>query len=373
MERISHYVIQIAKLFHINKILYKLNKSIITAHKPVVELPDEASASQLLEKIHPDPKSSCYSSHQMTHSHDLTIIVPVFNVERYIKECIESIVKQKTTFDYRVIIINDGSTDASGEILKEYESNCNIQIIHQSNKGLSGARNVGLMLVDSKYIMFLDSDDFLLDNAVQALLEAAYSKNADIVEGGYLKIDVKGKIIKKIPHESGTNTAFYGQPWGKVYKSELFKNVCFPDNYWYEDSIMAQIIYPMSAVSWSISDAVYAYRRNPAGITSVSKIKIKSIDSLYITKQLFEDRKKYGLENNRNYYNYILRMVKQTYSRTSNLAEDIKKAIFVCFSEFITKNFNEFSAESTDFSYKELERIIQAKDYGAYKLYCTWL
>ena len=92
----------------------------------------------------------------------LSIIIPVFNVEKYIRRCIDSLTTQNGFNDIEVILVDDGSTDGSGAICDEYaEKYINIKVIHKSNGGLSDARNVALAAVNGKYIAFLDSDDFL--------------------------------------------------------------------------------------------------------------------------------------------------------------------------------------------------------------------
>ena len=92
---------------------------------------------------------------------DVSIIIPTYNVEKYIQQCLDSVISQRTNFRFHVICINDGSTDNTGLLLKKYENAENVTIIHQKNKGFSGARNVGLRKTNGKYIMFVDSDDFI--------------------------------------------------------------------------------------------------------------------------------------------------------------------------------------------------------------------
>ena len=100
--------------------------------------------------------------------YDVQIIIPVYNVEKYLKECLDSVFNQKTQYKFCVVAINDGSPDNSRKILAEYEKYPNLKIIDQDNKGFSGARNSGLKEIDAEYIMFLDSDDILYDGAIEA-------------------------------------------------------------------------------------------------------------------------------------------------------------------------------------------------------------
>ena len=95
---------------------------------------------------------------------DLSIIIPVYNVQNYLKKCINSIINQKITYNYEVILIDDGSEDESGTICDEYSQKYNfIKTIHKTNEGVSSARNVGLKNSCGRYILFIDSDDTLID------------------------------------------------------------------------------------------------------------------------------------------------------------------------------------------------------------------
>ena len=118
-------------------------------------------AVALLEAFSSNPGSSCIEKKKFGLEYDLEVIIPAYNVEKYIQQCLDSVISQKTNFRFHVICINDSSTDNTGLLLKKYENAENVTIIHQENKGFSGARNVGLRKTNGKYIMFVDSDDFI--------------------------------------------------------------------------------------------------------------------------------------------------------------------------------------------------------------------
>ena len=152
---------------------------------------DVKDAYDTLQKFHENTGKSCIcETRKISQTFDLDIIVPCYNVENQVENCIDSLITQKTKYNFRIILIDDGSTDKTGKIIDSYVYNPTIKIIHQKNRGHSGARNSGLNIIDAKYVMFVDSDDKLCsENAVQKLLDCAYQYNADIVEGGnfYLK------------------------------------------------------------------------------------------------------------------------------------------------------------------------------------------
>ncbi len=111
----------------------------------------------------------------------ISVIIPVYNVEEYLRECVDSVLNQ-TFRDFEIILVDDGSTDSSGDICDEYvEKDERVTVIHQKNGGLSVARNTGLSEANGKYVYFLDSDDYISENALATLLNIAENDNSDIV------------------------------------------------------------------------------------------------------------------------------------------------------------------------------------------------
>lgn len=123
----------------------------------------------------------------------VSVIVPVYNVERYIDKCIQSVIEQ-TYCDWELLLIDDGSSDSSGDICDRYALvDKRIKVIHKSNTGVSGTRNVGLDIAQGKYILFLDADDYWYDNtALEILVYTAEKNNLDIVRGEYKAVDKNG-------------------------------------------------------------------------------------------------------------------------------------------------------------------------------------
>lgn len=126
----------------------------------------------------------------------ISIIVPVFNVEKYLSQCINSILNQ-TYSEIELILIDDGSTDKSAEICDYYkELDKRVQVIHQANNGVSKARNNGIINSRGEFIMFVDSDDWIELNSCEILLNCALKNQADIIMGGYIR-EFKNKSLKK--------------------------------------------------------------------------------------------------------------------------------------------------------------------------------
>lgn len=192
----NHLLYLFLKKTKLNKGLYRLCKP--KSHKRISIGPKEVEKAQtLLNTLHADPHHSCICQNQVaaTPQYDLQIIVPAYNVEKYIKECLDSVLSQDTSFSYIVKVINDGSTDGTPKILETYKNQQRIEIIHQKNKGFSGARNTGLKEINARYLMFLDSDDRLSPGAIEALMTMAQETDADIVEGASLKFC--GAVVTK--------------------------------------------------------------------------------------------------------------------------------------------------------------------------------
>lgn len=165
----------------------------------------------------------------------ITIIVPVYNVEKYLDKCLDSILKQ-TYEKIELILIDDGSTDDSGKICDEYaKKDSRVVALHKKNAGVSEARNIGIKNSNGKYIMFVDSDDYIERDMVEIMYYKIIEKNADIVICDTNNVDENGKIYyKNIENEEMIldnvealrymldEKIYNGVCWGKLYKRELF-------------------------------------------------------------------------------------------------------------------------------------------------------
>lgn len=175
------------------------------------------------------------------------IIIPVYNVRPYVEQCLQSVINQ-TTRDINVIIVDDGSTDGSASVCDKYSMLSNVKVIHQTNGGLSSARNTGLNNSNSEYVMFVDSDDWIEQNTVEHLLAILKDTSADVACGGFF-FEYKNKTIR---HSIGTSgIRLYNNEealeevlakrsisyavWGKLYKRSLFDGVEFPVGKIHED------------------------------------------------------------------------------------------------------------------------------------------
>ena len=175
---------------------------------------------------------------------DISIIVPIYNAEKYLKKCIDSLVNQ-TKKEIEFILINDGSTDSSENIIKNYNDK-RIKYFKNKNQGIGKTRNFGIDKATGKYIMFLDSDDYLDKNACKYLFNKIEKEKLDIVVCDFYK-DIDGKIDKEqIPSFKNSSLEENSElllninlaPWNKIYRSELIKknNIKFVEDLKYEDA-----------------------------------------------------------------------------------------------------------------------------------------
>lgn len=337
-------------------------------------LMDSDTARKNLTDFSPKPNGTPFACNEIILNPcvDLQIIVPAYNVEAWLEECMESILSQQTKYTYRVILIDDGSTDNTPAIAERYSADERVTVIHQPNAGFSGARNTGLKELVGRYVMFVDSDDKLCPGAIEALMDAAFEHGSDIVVGGIYSFRGDSVSIshsfKKAEQATLAPGVLPGFAWGKVFKASCFENIVFPEGYWYEDSIMSFLVYPGKNI-WLIPDFVYLYRSNPQGITQGGRGKPKSVDSFWITELLMECRSEMKLPMDKAFLEKYLRQIVLNQNRMARLPEYVQESAFILSAEMMTKYFDETTIRSA--KYAGFVRVLTDRDWGRYKLYCA--
>ncbi len=219
----------------------------------------------------------------------ISVIVPVYNVENYLKKCIDSILNQ-TLEDIEIILVNDGSTDSCKEICDEYARKDNrIKVIHKPNEGLSMARNAGIREARGQYIGFVDSDDYIAWDMYEMLYQNIITYNADISICGLYNC-YKEKSIPQydgdeflvMNNEEALKTALEGIKFSvnavnKLYKKELFDNIEFPKGKLSEDAFTIPKILSISSKIVFDSVPKYYYMHREDSITT-SKFKEQDFD-----------------------------------------------------------------------------------------------
>ena len=331
-----------------------------------------SAARENLECFSPRPVGIAEADNRLLPPRcDLQIVIPAYNVEKYLAACMDSVLAQKTKYTYHVILIDDGSTDATAAIADTYAADSRVTVIHQENKGFSGARNTALSEIFGKYLMFVDSDDCLCEGAVEALLDTAFRQNCDVVEGGaYYLIDGEKTVMhryNRVQNVEAPCDVLHGQPWAKVYKGKLFENIRFPEGFWFEDSIVSFLIYPKAEAVSVIPQMVYVYRINQAGIVKTSQGKPKAIDTYYITEAMTQAHARAGLPEDDIYLRYLLLQFRLNQHRISGLPEEIQESVFVLTCDLYKRIF---PADWTDRRSRALLRALKRRDFGAFRMCC---
>ena len=175
---------------------------------------------------------------------DISIIVPIYNAEKYLDKCLKSLVNQ-TKRELEIILINDGSTDGSENIIKKYKDK-RIKYFKNKNQGIGKTRNFGIEKATGKYIMFVDSDDYIDLNSCEKMYEKAEKNNLDVVMCDFYKVYDDGKIEEVRTSSFADSTlkenpdiiTEYLSPWAKIYNLEMIdkNHIKFVENLKYEDA-----------------------------------------------------------------------------------------------------------------------------------------
>lgn len=212
----------------------------------------------------------------------LSIIIPIYNVEKYIERCINSIFEQNlASEDYEVLLIDDETPDQSGEIAKKIaESRDNYHYIFQKNKGLGGARNTGILHAKGNYILFLDSDDWLDRNSIRELLNEVHQRDLDILIFNMKNVSSNGDITEQkcdiIPLQVFTgqdfiiNNELYILPCATLYRRDILikNNIFFREGIFHEDvDFYLKTILNAQKVMYIPNKRIYNYYKNEQSIT----------------------------------------------------------------------------------------------------------
>lgn len=225
----------------------------------------------------------------------ISIIVPVYNSEKYLRKCLDSLINQ-TFKDIEIIMINDGSTDNSEKIIKEYQKkDKRIVLFNKKNGGQSSARNLGLSRAKGKYISFIDSDDYIQPNLCEKLY-GVISAGYDIVVTDYYIIDGKFKKYYKISNceEGEISSKDYLLtavcPWNKMYKKSFLINnkFKFPEGIIYEDYASIPTLVNYNPKIYYLSEAFVNYIHTEVSTMRSAEYKIKYEDIFVATNFLYE-------------------------------------------------------------------------------------
>lgn len=286
----------------------------------------------------------------------VSVIIPVYNVAPYLIEALDSVINQ-TYENLEILIIDDGSTDGSGEICDYYaEKDSRIRVIHQENKGLSAARNAGLDIMTGEVVAFLDPDDAFCADFISFLVFSMIRQRSEIVmcrytiqiTTGLLEYDGSRETYPKIDEGiydrlSALRSIAEGtidvHVWNKIYRRELWKNIRFPDGHVYEDAVAILGAFDICKSVYVLDQPLYAHRKRSGSITSIQSKSIAR-DRLLASSQMvsfIEDRTPeiFSLEQlEKKYESYLTEMIgtyilfsKRRDSEASSFSEELRDKI----------------------------------------------
>ena len=295
-------------------------------------------------------------------------------MERTVERCVASVLSQFKQGEMELILINDGSTDRTGELLAPYRDMEDVTVIDQENRGLSGARNRGMDCAGGRYLFFLDSDDFLLPDTLVPLLYAAVSADADIVEAKihYLLEGQDAPISEEagmVECREVSPFVLSGYAWGKMLRRSLFEELQFPEGYWFEDSVMSWLVYPQAKKVLYFPGRVVCYCQNLQGITAASEGgNPKSIDTWWITEQMHRDFLTLERPMSNEFYDMILRQIALNSARMKALVDEARVAVFNLTTSWHKQNFSD---QSTSLALLAIvEKALRLERFDLYERAC---
>lgn len=259
----------------------------------------------------------------------VSVIIPVYNAQKYLDECVQSVIRQ-TYHNLEIILVDDGSTDSSPEICDGYKTTDDrIIVIHKTNGGLSDARNRGLDVCTGDYVFFLDSDDYIVSDAIEQLVRSALIYNSDLVvfnfSGKLSKAfsehsdicDGKTAILRSFDHIS------YVTAWSKLYSRNIFDNIRFPVGIIHEDTYVCADILMSCKRIYTLNEYLLHYRDVNTGITG-SSMSVKNLDGFFAYEKMFNTVKAHQMPD-----------------ATAKAANNIVYFLVSIFGAFIPKNKHE--------------------------------
>ena len=270
----------------------------------------------------------------------ISVIIPVFNVEEYLNQCVESVLAQ-TYKNYEIILVDDGSVDASPKICDEYaEQYENISVFHKENGGASSARNFGLKQSKGLYLYFLDSDDYLENDALEKMITSATEHNADLVfieaktigkDGAMLTGDYDyhkqyvADLPSRVMEEMYAHKEFHvGTPFFLI-KRDVFldNNLFFNEGIVYEDMIMAYKLFSLTKICSHVHEYLYVRRYHPNSVTTTVKTEKNYYSAATVYSEVAEFRK--TLPADKQSPKHLIRCSYSVINNYRQMTPDIKK------------------------------------------------
>lgn len=323
----------------------------------------------------------------------ISVIVPVYNVEKYLRKCLNSLLKQ-TYKNLEIVVIDDGSTDSSGSICDEYaEKYDSFFVIHKENAGLGMARNTGLEYITGEYVVFLDADDYIEPTFIEVLYRNLINYKVDMCKGGFLRVTDHKEIVsirkfnneifegKKareelLPRMIGSSPSRHDSiemcVWGAIYNASIIKkyDLKFPsERKLISEDLVFNIDFMQHADgACTISETEYNYRINPESLSMSYRI-----DRFEASRYFYLEMKKklagYGYDKtiilrlDRMFFIYLRMCIAQEKKRSSKKTgkKSIRKIREICNDSIVRQAIKEYPVERLDFKQKLFLKMISLK------------
>ena len=264
----------------------------------------------------------------------VSVIVPVYNVEEYLEKCLDSLVNQ-TLKDIEIIIVNDGSTDNSQKIIDEYQSKYkNIKSYQKTNGGLSDARNYGINKASGEYLAFIDSDDYIKTDMIEKMYQKAKNEKLDIVVCNSIEIypnDISIEKKSNLNYSADSIKNYLISPpmaCTRLYKKELFKNISFKKNIFYEDLELTPKLVNYTKNIGFIDEGLYYYYQRTGSIMKQTEFNNKLLDIFGVLESNKKAlMKEYPEEIEYMYISHLLRTATLRFLDYKNSKEFINRII----------------------------------------------
>lgn len=330
-----------------------------------------AGARARLEAVSPRPRDIRAQATPLPPAElDVSVVVPVYNVERYVGSCLESVLAQGLDGTMEVIAVIDGSTDGSEEVVRSLAGrDGRLRVVAQENAGLSAARNAGISLARGRWLAFVDSDDMLAPGHLDALLSRAREGGCDVVGSLWRRMAEDGTI-----GEVGEPVRTCMAPWGRLYRRGVWERLRFPVGCWYEDLITPCCIQPLFHEEF-VDDAGYLYRSRPGSIVEASSTNPKALDAYWSMEELLSWRHDLGIVlGQRDWDRLVWLMGPLLMGRTTFLDDGARRALFSACCDLVA-SLGELSGVSTSLpgGWRDVERALRERRYELWCLACLAL
>ncbi|WP_262316912.1 glycosyltransferase family 2 protein [Lacticaseibacillus parakribbianus] len=318
------------------------------ARRHSVAVPNRAAAAATLAAYHPAPTMAATASESAAPRRDrlakatcdVSVIVSCYNSETTIAACVGSVLNQPFTGKLELIVVDDGSTDGSREVLAQ-KRDPRLRVLVQPNAGAGASRNRGLDAARGRYLLFVDADDRLAPAALQVLWDTAKAERLDLVDGRFRQFAGQHSVVWRNHHRTLSDAAGVLRPGisgfvtGRLYRRELWRDVRFPTQYWFEDTCVIFLVLPRVRRYRQLDQVVYHYRDNPGGLSKVITGQPRALDTLYLTMALCEQARAQGVDLARLRPVAIWQLTRFAVERLAGLAEPMQAAAFATAATFV--------------------------------------